>query len=778
MNAIASGLRKVFGKTSGGHASNSSACSSNSPSSESTRGQSDRSKDSSGVHEESKKYPRGGKISRPKNVQHNVHAFFDPKTSKIIGLPTEWQEMIESANITKQEQQENSAILLDALNFYNRSLHIDTKYMTLVNGGGSHKSSIDNLLTGLEHIKVGSKSRRGFDSDHIDQQQVGDSPDSSNELMLISGGRDHFKSNQNAEINANFEFLQSSLSPEPILGIPEYVYNGSHQMLSNPDYSDINKNHKQIEPTFAMGSPDNELLDGSDDLLDRNDGDDKNPPQLLQINTSGQSGNATNAIPVPSPRSIKQPNSVTPVDFETKHQFHRIFAPPNSLADPTPLNSLEGTIFKPTQVQLSQLDLSRREDSDELSRNDHQPNNLYVNLMTTVDKQVPCMQLSSPTYSRKTFLKDESQIDVNKTIEYVVEESKNRQRLENASAIDDGPKPHYVNFSAINPAYDPSHNKPIPMPRQVRRRQELRRQQHQQLVDQNREWMNKLREIVNPGDPKQAYHLLHEIGSGASGNVYTAVCRKTSEKVAIKMIDIRKQVKKNLILTEILVMKNKRHPNVVNYHDSYLVDESQLWVIMEYLQFGPLTDLVTKLVLRESQIAAIVKETLKAVEFLHSNKIIHRDIKSDNILLGLDGQVKVIDFGFCAQLDHSDEKRRTFAGSPYWLSPEIITRKAYDTKTDIWSLGILIIEMLEGAPPYLNEAPLKAIYLIASRGKPSIDYERLSPELADFLDKCLNIDPNARATATQLLEHPFLDQAEPLSSIVPLIRHQSKGQRT
>lgn len=313
--------------------------------------------------------------------------------------------------------------------------------------------------------------------------------------------------------------------------------------------------------------------------------------------------------------------------------------------------------------------------------------------------------------------------------------------------------------------------KPVPAKRQAKKRQ-------QTLEEQNGEFMKSLLEIVNPGDPRKTYHILGQVGTGATGSVYTAVDVKTFEKVAIKMIDIGKQVKKVLFLTEISVLKNKKHPNVVSYYDSYyLADENQLWVIMEYMQFGPLTDLVTTLILHEKQIAVIVKETLKAIEFLHSNKIIHRDIKSDNILLGQEGQVKVIDFGFCAQLDHMDEKRRTFAGSPYWLSPEIITRKAYDTKTDIWSLGILIIEMLEGAPPYLNETPLKAIYLIASRGKPTIDYDRLSPQLADFLDKCLNIEPEARATATELLEHPFLSNVEPVSTIIPLIRHKVRSQR-
>ncbi|OMJ24771.1 Serine/threonine-protein kinase CLA4 [Smittium culicis] len=269
--------------------------------------------------------------------------------------------------------------------------------------------------------------------------------------------------------------------------------------------------------------------------------------------------------------------------------------------------------------------------------------------------------------------------------------------------------------------------------------------------------MEKLRNTVSNGEPKLIYKKLKKIGQGASGSVYMAKCMENDKVVAIKQMDLKSQPRKELLVNEILVMKEHQHQNIVNYIDSYLVGNSDLWVVMEYMNGGALTDVIDNNDMDQDEIATISLEVCKGLHHLHKKQIIHRDIKSDNVLLGEDGSVKITDFGFCAKLSEQKNKRATMVGTPYWMAPEVVKQKPYGPKVDVWSLGIMVIEMIESEPPYLDEEPLKALYLIATNGTPALkNPELLSPEIKLFLAECLCVDVDNRSSIRDLLDQPFL----------------------
>lgn len=270
-----------------------------------------------------------------------------------------------------------------------------------------------------------------------------------------------------------------------------------------------------------------------------------------------------------------------------------------------------------------------------------------------------------------------------------------------------------------------------------------------------------LHDLVLTEDPNEFYKDIKKIGEGAAGEVFVATDTRSNKKVAIKQMDLSAQNIKMLV-TEISIMKESSHPSIVAYYESYLVND-KIWVVMELMSSGCLTDILDQfqfIQLTEPQIAFICGQVLAGLSFIHSCHRIHRDIKSDNILIGKDGSVKIADFGYAAQLTKTKSKRQTIVGTPYWMAPELIRGLDYDYKVDIWSLGIMLMEMAEGEPPYMDYPPLRALFLITTKGIPELKQpKKWSSEMSDFLSKCLTHNPVERCDANQLLDHPFLQKA-------------------
>jgi hypothetical protein len=289
-----------------------------------------------------------------------------------------------------------------------------------------------------------------------------------------------------------------------------------------------------------------------------------------------------------------------------------------------------------------------------------------------------------------------------------------------------------------------------------------------------------LKELVGNSSQRALYRNYKKIGEGAAGEVFVATNSKTNERVAIKKMTITGDNMK-LLCTELKMMKDSHHPNIVDYIDSFIVDDNQLWVIMEYMDGGCLTDVLEQfetVKMTESQIARVCFETLKALSYIHSRHRIHRDIKSDNILLNMKGDVKLADFGYAAQLTQQQQKRRTVVGTPYWMAPELIRGHDYGVKVDIWSLGIMVMEMAEGEPPYMEYPPLRALFLITTKGIPPLkEPNKWSPEFLDFYAKCLEKDADKRPDANELLRHPFLKKACPPAELGPLILRAREAQQ-
>ncbi|XP_070842497.1 TRAF2 and NCK interacting kinase b isoform X4 [Chaetodon trifascialis] len=270
-------------------------------------------------------------------------------------------------------------------------------------------------------------------------------------------------------------------------------------------------------------------------------------------------------------------------------------------------------------------------------------------------------------------------------------------------------------------------------------------------------------------DPAGIFELVELVGNGTYGQVYKGRHVKTGQLAAIKVMDVTGDEEEEIKAEINMLKKYSHHRNIATYYGAFIKKnppgmDDQLWLVMEFCGAGSITDLIKNTKgnsLKEEWIAYVCREILRGLTHLHQHKVIHRDIKGQNVLLTENAEVKLVDFGVSAQLDRTVGRRNTFIGTPYWMAPEVIAcdenpDATYDFKSDLWSLGITAIEMAEGAPPLCDMHPMRALFLIPRNPAPRLKSKKWSKKFQSFIESCLVKSHSQRPSTEQLLKHPFI----------------------
>ncbi|KAG5975389.1 hypothetical protein E4U55_007725 [Claviceps digitariae] len=660
--------------------------------------------------------PGMGGVSNPTNFSHAVHVGFDPQTGEFVGLPPEWSKLLNSSAITKEDYERNPQAVFEVLDFY-------TDLAKRAENPNQFSSMTPTPPGGMQHKQLGpghsiapprpappAPNQRNYSTTP---------PQSSGGVPRRPGPGDHHHQQQQQQQRHQMQNASSNYLSQDALREEQR----RKQMEAQRQREAEERERRDLEE-YNASLPKNKLPMAQQEIGGYGGSSGSSP--------SGDRYNPARAAPS-APKS-----SGSPVNGLRSQRTAPSAPSSNSSSRPAPGSQASSNTYRDPSSQASRMP---RKDGSSASRH---PNGAQTSQPRQPQPAQAVSRLPAPV----------------KPLNVAPKPSQAHQQADSVKAAE----------AALTA-------KPAPSDR----KQDVR----MSTMSEN-EVMAKLKEAVSKDDPNLSYAKQKKIGQGASGSVYVAKIKETAQgiareilrqqgpraQVAIKQMDLAHQPRKELIVNEIMVMKDSKHRNIVNFVDAFLKNNNQeLWVVMEFMEGGPLTDVIdNNPSISEEQISTICLETCRGLHHLHAQSIIHRDIKSDNVLLDARGNVKITDFGFCAKLTDAKSKRATMVGTPYWMAPEVVKQKEYGPKVDVWSLGIMAIEMIESEPPYLNEEPLKALYLIATNGTPRLKKpEKLSKELKAFLSVCLCVDVMSRASADELLAHDFLKHGCPLGSLAELL---------
>ncbi|XP_034078272.1 serine/threonine-protein kinase PAK 6 [Gymnodraco acuticeps] len=687
-----------------------------------------------------KKKKKRPEISGPKNFEHRVHTSFDNKRGCFVGLPTQWQSLIENlrrpkpmvdpSRITEVELRPKKTIVRGSMighGDYIAAMINDMNRLSVTSSNSLRKSSPS------ARKRAQSLGRLGEVNEGDTYQYEGLTQDDDDDDEDVGHWRDRAR-NIHSETNTPYLGMKKSITLQPngILPKARSTYEVSVSSLEGPSQPLQSQNIPVLSHGAYMsgevGSAHERVIWKRDFQLPRGMQQNQRPiacfysPAMTVQQPQGDQAAITAEFRPNVPmymhpqNSPGRPYSSYDLKADSAVRYHSGFLPTGNSSP------LVGGIRPQRTVRSSAsytLGLSpnmglRPNGPDPFLRHSGCPNLPYPR------QDSPSQPRPSPTGSLAT-------------------------------------SPPGTCSPAFRPPLHPS-PRPPPDPPKVT---------HEQFKAA-------LQMVVDKGDPRSYLENFVKIGEGSTGVVCIATEKHSGRQVAVKMMDLRRQQRRELLFNEVVIMRDYQHRNVVEMFKSALVEE-ELWVIMEYLQGGALTNIVSETSLSEEQIATVCEAVLQALAYLHSQGVIHRDIKSDSILLTLDGRVKLSDFGFCAQISKDIPKRKSLVGTPYWMAPEVISKSPYGTEVDIWSMGIMVVEMVDGEPPYFSETPVAAMKRLRDELAPTVrNVNQISPVLKDFLDRMLTRDPLERASATDLLEHPFLLQSGSPQCLVPLVDQYRK----